>query len=259
MPEPSGFGDVRGLERERVDAVLGRNFARDLFGRVVIRVGVVVQRIVEIEQDELQIRRTREFLAGRAETEARDLSGAIDGEEEIDFLAVAKRHEIDRVGEVALLAGRSAARSSLAFQARRSVSARWLSSPRSCWRSVRTPSATGRPYPAAAPRTTSSLLPAALYRGCSARGRVRRALSSVRIALNRRAFRRRRLLAPSEQRWRACEERGGDDRRRRCESCKIPFQLLDLLTEYPANAAADIPTRRSKCEPSPKTASKTRR
>ncbi len=54
MPEALGFGDVGGLERERVDPVLGGDFARNLLGGAVVGVGVVVQRIVQIEEDDLE-------------------------------------------------------------------------------------------------------------------------------------------------------------------------------------------------------------
>ena len=53
MPKALGFGDVGSLERERVDAVLGGYFARHLLGRAVIGVGIVVKRIVQVEEDDL--------------------------------------------------------------------------------------------------------------------------------------------------------------------------------------------------------------
>ena len=53
MPEAFRLGDVGGFECNRVDAVLGGNFPGDLFGGAVIRVGIVVQRIVQIEQDDV--------------------------------------------------------------------------------------------------------------------------------------------------------------------------------------------------------------
>jgi len=55
MPKSLGLGDVGRLERKRVDAVLARNFARDFFRRTRKGMGIVMQRIVQIEQDDLKI------------------------------------------------------------------------------------------------------------------------------------------------------------------------------------------------------------
>lgn len=54
MPKTLRFRDVGGFERERIDAVLGRNLAGDVFGGVGISVRVVVQRVVQVEQDDLE-------------------------------------------------------------------------------------------------------------------------------------------------------------------------------------------------------------
>ena len=53
MPKALCLGHVRGLERERVDAVLGRDLAGNFFGGALISERIVVQRIVEIEEHEI--------------------------------------------------------------------------------------------------------------------------------------------------------------------------------------------------------------
>ena len=67
MPEAFRLGDVGGLERQRVDAVLGRNLARDFLGGAVIRVGVVVERIVQIEEDDVDAAHGMERVRPRAQ------------------------------------------------------------------------------------------------------------------------------------------------------------------------------------------------
>ena len=53
--KPSASRDVRGFERQRVDPVLGGDFARNLLGGVGIGIGVVVQRIVQVEEDDIDV------------------------------------------------------------------------------------------------------------------------------------------------------------------------------------------------------------
>ena len=64
MPETLGFRNVGVLERQRVDAVLGREFPRHFFSRAAIGVRIVVQRIVEIEEHQLDAAHQRTRYCG---------------------------------------------------------------------------------------------------------------------------------------------------------------------------------------------------
>jgi len=59
FPERLGLRDVRGQQRGGVDAALCRDILRDAFGGTPVCRGIVVQRVVEIEQDGRQGRADR--------------------------------------------------------------------------------------------------------------------------------------------------------------------------------------------------------
>src|SRR5580658_1633442 len=102
VPKALRFGNVGGLESQRIDPVLGGNFPRDFLGGALIGVGIVMQSVVEIEEHEIDAAQRAASLLGRQEAHAGDLALPIDADEKIELRAVGKRYEVDGVANVTL-------------------------------------------------------------------------------------------------------------------------------------------------------------